>query len=113
MQWVFLCGAVICEVIGTIFLRLASAGKNAYYAAVAVAVSANRGQATGVDAGRLGERVGPGVGPGAVVDLGVAALGLALARVAAVLRLAAALALADWRAWRRRAKTLDRHSRGY
>lgn len=37
MQWVFLCGAVICEVIGTIFLRLASAGKNAYYAAVAVA----------------------------------------------------------------------------
>lgn len=39
MQWVFLCGAVICEVIGTIFLRLASAGKNAYYAAVAVAVA--------------------------------------------------------------------------
>lgn len=37
MQWVFLCSAVICEVIGTIFLRLASAGKNAYYAAAGVA----------------------------------------------------------------------------
>lgn len=37
MQWVFLGGAVICEVIGTIFLRLAAAGKNAYYAAVAAA----------------------------------------------------------------------------
>lgn len=36
MQWLFLAGAVIFEVIGTISLRMAATGQRAYYAAVAV-----------------------------------------------------------------------------
>lgn len=36
MQWLFLAGAIIFEVIGTISLRMAATGQRAYYAAVAV-----------------------------------------------------------------------------
>jgi small multidrug resistance pump len=36
MQWLFLAGAIIFEVIGTICLRMAATGQRAYYAAVAV-----------------------------------------------------------------------------
>lgn len=36
MQWLFLAGAIICEVIGTISLRMAATGQRAYYAVVAV-----------------------------------------------------------------------------
>jgi small multidrug resistance pump len=36
MEWLFLAGAIICEVIGTIFLRMAATGQRAYYAVVAV-----------------------------------------------------------------------------
>ena len=36
MQWLFLAGAIIFEVIGTISLRMAATGQRAYYAVVAV-----------------------------------------------------------------------------
>lgn len=36
MQWLFLAGAIICEVMGTISLRMAATGQRAYYAVVAV-----------------------------------------------------------------------------
>jgi small multidrug resistance pump len=36
MQWLFLAGAIICEVIGTISLRMAATGQRAYYAVVTV-----------------------------------------------------------------------------
>ena len=36
MQWLFLAGAIIFEVTGTISLRMAATGQRAYYAAVAV-----------------------------------------------------------------------------
>lgn len=36
MQWLFLAGAIIFEVIGTISLRMAATGQRAYYAAVPV-----------------------------------------------------------------------------
>lgn len=36
MQWLFLAGAIVFEVGGTISLRMAASGRRAYYAAVAV-----------------------------------------------------------------------------
>jgi small multidrug resistance pump len=36
MQWLFLAAAIICEVIGTISLRMAATGQRAYYAVVVV-----------------------------------------------------------------------------
>ena len=36
MQWLFLAGAIIFEVIGTLSLRMAATGQRAYYAAVTV-----------------------------------------------------------------------------
>ena len=36
MQWLFLIGAIVFEVFGTISLRMAATGHRAYYGAVAV-----------------------------------------------------------------------------
>ena len=36
MQWLFLIGAIVFEVFGTISLRMAATGQRAYYGAVAV-----------------------------------------------------------------------------
>jgi small multidrug resistance pump len=35
MQWLFLAGAIVFEVMGTLALRMAATGQRAYYAAVA------------------------------------------------------------------------------